>query len=172
MFTALQSEDYAEVLKYMDVDSFADSYIVHELFNMADVGYSSFFMYKKENGLLYSGPVWDFDLSSGNYSEGHLSCNPEYLWAKATNDIYNYLLNYKEFYQLVTTKLSKYKDLITETINDKLTIFYTYTNSINNNFKVWDILEGTSWQEQVEYVRSWLNQSLTYLLNVYSSEEN
>jgi hypothetical protein len=172
VFVALKSEDYAEVLKYMDVNSFADSYIVHELFNMSDVGYASFFVYKKEKGLLYSGPVWDFDLSSGNYSVGHISNNPEFLWAKETNPIYKYLLNYKEFEQLVATKLSKYKDLINKTINDKLTVYYTYKDSIDNNFKVWNNLGEETWQEKVEYVRTWLTESLNYLLTVYTVDTN
>ena len=51
----------------IDVKSFAENYIIEELFHNSDVGFSSFYMYKEKNGKLYAGPVWDFDMSAGLY---------------------------------------------------------------------------------------------------------
>ena len=50
---AIVFEDFERVCDLIDVDSFAESYIVNELFNAQDVGDSSFFLYKKKGGKLY-----------------------------------------------------------------------------------------------------------------------
>ena len=65
--SAISSKKIAEIEKYLDVDSFIDAYIVEEYFKEVDYSTSSTRFYIK-NGKWYAGPVWDFDLSSGNCS--------------------------------------------------------------------------------------------------------
>ncbi|MDO4160430.1 MAG: CotH kinase family protein [Prevotellaceae bacterium] len=49
---------------YIDMDSFVDWWIVHELAQNAEPnGPRSCYMHKDKNGLLKAGPVWDFDLA-------------------------------------------------------------------------------------------------------------
>lgn len=62
---AMQSNDYAQITQYVDVDSFINFYITQELFKNLDVHTSSSRFYIKNNRL-YAGPLWDCDLSSGN----------------------------------------------------------------------------------------------------------
>ena len=51
-------------LNYIDLDSFVDWWLVHELTQNAEPnGPRSCYMYKDKNGLLKAGPVWDFDLA-------------------------------------------------------------------------------------------------------------
>ena len=51
-------------LNYIDLDSFVDWWLVHELTQNAEPnGPRSCYMYKNKNGLLKAGPVWDFDLA-------------------------------------------------------------------------------------------------------------
>ena len=61
-----------EVLSYMDVDSYVSMYIINELFQTVDFGYSSvkFYVTYDASGAptIHAGPLWDFDLSSGNSS--------------------------------------------------------------------------------------------------------
>ena len=64
---ALAGGNREEVERYFDVPSFIDTYIVHEYFKNIDVSCSSTRFYIK-GGRIYAGPVWDFDLSCGNYS--------------------------------------------------------------------------------------------------------
>ena len=62
---ALDSGKYEELEKVVEIDSLLDVYLVHELFKNSDVGWSSFYLYKKPNeNKLRFGPVWDFDLSA------------------------------------------------------------------------------------------------------------
>lgn len=50
--------------KYIDKESFADWWIIHELTQNAEPnGPRSCYMHKTKNGLLKMGPVWDFDLA-------------------------------------------------------------------------------------------------------------
>lgn len=51
---------------YIDVDSVINYFFVNELLRNVDGAVSSFYMYKKRDGKLFFGPVWDFDLSMGN----------------------------------------------------------------------------------------------------------
>ncbi len=183
--------DYETVKSYIDVESFAKCYIIHELFNCVDIGFSSFYMYKVKGGKLYAGPVWDFDMSSGNclYDERenpaqYLNVNdPEYLYAKSVNVWYKKLLEFDEFKALVGSILDENKDFITEKIDEVLDYQLEYVENNKANFKVWDILNKYVWpnpkkivsiktyEGQVEYLRTWLNQKLNYMESVYLAEE-
>ena len=54
-----------EIAKKIDLDSFVKVYLFTEFMKVVDANFSSVYYYYKD-GKLYAGPVWDFDLSSGN----------------------------------------------------------------------------------------------------------
>ena len=179
-WNALYSNNYNLVCSYIDVDSFSDSYIVHEVFKMCDVGFASFYVYKKPNDKLYSGPIWDFDKSSGN-SDYVDNNKTDILWSPVLSEWYRVLIQYDEFVQLVSTKLISYENVIKNKIDDGLEYVYQNSSSFLRNFDRWDIL-GTyvwpnpdelvaikTWEGQVEYVKEWLLASLKYMMAVYCS---
>jgi hypothetical protein len=51
---------------WIDTDSFIDHFLITELLKEIDGYRLSHFMHKERNGKLTMGPVWDFNLSSGN----------------------------------------------------------------------------------------------------------
>lgn len=55
-----KGEHYTDL---MDLDSFADYFLIQFFSDNFDAFYNSTFMYKERNGKLYWGPVWDFDHS-------------------------------------------------------------------------------------------------------------
>ncbi|MBE5958674.1 MAG: hypothetical protein E7254_07425 [Lachnospiraceae bacterium] len=65
--SALVNGEYSEICNYIDVDSFVDMYVAYEFFKNADFNFSStrFYIY---NDKIFGGPLWDFDLSCGNYN--------------------------------------------------------------------------------------------------------
>ncbi|MDD4773692.1 MAG: CotH kinase family protein, partial [Eubacteriales bacterium] len=64
---AIMSGDRSAFEALVDVRSCVDMYILQEFMKNIDVGWSSFFMYIKEDGgKLYYGPPWDFDIAAGN----------------------------------------------------------------------------------------------------------
>jgi len=67
MENALLTHDMAEYSKYIDVDSFVNFYIHSEITKSIDV-YDFSTKYFLKDGLLYAGPIWDYDLAMGNVS--------------------------------------------------------------------------------------------------------
>lgn len=65
---AIYSGDYELIQQYVDVDSMAKYYILHEYMKEVDMRYDSTRFYI-EDGKLYGGPVWDFDLGLGNVGD-------------------------------------------------------------------------------------------------------
>lgn len=62
---------------YLDVPSFVDWYLAMELMKTYDAGFNnSIHLYREVGGLLAMGPLWDFDLSSGNRRQWHVD-DPE-----------------------------------------------------------------------------------------------
>lgn len=176
----LSGTDYEAIKNVIDVESFAQAYIVHELFKCPDVDYSSFYLYKKEGGRLYCGPVWDFDMACGN--AGHKNANSykyDYLWAKNYNPWYKGLLSHNEFVELVSKTLNEYRPLIEEKLEEYFDWAYENRDSLEKNFEKWDILDIyvwpnpnaltniKTWEGQVEYVRTFLKNSMEYMVKNY-----
>jgi len=176
---AVSGDDYAKIEELIDTKSFAQAYLVFELFNNVDVGYASFYMYKDVGGKLQCGPVWDFDRSLGVTGHHHEAEKYDILWAKEQNTWFNRLLNHAEFVELVACELNSNLSAIQATLDQCYDYAYENEQSFLRNFEKWDIL-GTyvwpnsgptdgldTWQEQVEYTREFLNSSLYFLILTY-----
>ncbi len=169
------SADYETVSNNIDVESFAKCYIVHEMFNCIDVGFSSFYMYKIKGGKLYAGPVWDFDISSGNCNYIKNGNNNNYLYAKESNIWYKKLLQFDEFKSLVSEILMEYKDTIKSKIEEVVNYQLEYKDNNNANFKVWHIMGIYVWPNpkeivkinnfvgQINYLENWVKLKLSYM---------
>jgi hypothetical protein len=75
--------------RYLDVSSFIDYFIVGELSRNVDAYKKSRFFYKdrdSRDGLLYAGPVWDFDWAWKNITECIYSATDGSGWSFRTND--------------------------------------------------------------------------------------
>ena len=191
---AMASGDYAELCKYVDVESFANAYIVQELFKQVDYTTTSTRFYIKEDKL-YEGPVWDFDLSSGNCSS---SLYPEYnnkgttglswqgihcvgLWNK-------YLFKYDEFKQLVSDRLTELQPIIINLFEDnelgrsRIDAWLDeYRDDIDRNNGLWSTaikynsyehspVDGT-YDGEIEFLRDWLKNRNQWLLDYYCVDE-
>ncbi|GGY65077.1 hypothetical protein GCM10011613_06140 [Cellvibrio zantedeschiae] len=82
MEAALFSDNFTDpttgYAAYLDVDSVISYYIANELFKNVDGAESSFYIYKKRGGKFFFGPLWDFDLASGN--AGYNDADKSYGW--------------------------------------------------------------------------------------------
>jgi hypothetical protein len=178
---ALEGNDYEKVKQLIDVDSFAQAYIIFEVFRGADVGWSSFFVHKDAGGKMECGPVWDFDRAMGNIDYNRDALNLDNLYAKNNNEWFYGLLRFEEFEALVTKYLHEYKSTIEATLSESFNYIFSCPQAFNRNFEKWDILniyvrpncsEMTkikTWEGQVEYVRTYLANSLAYMLEQYPS---
>lgn len=68
VYTSVKTRDYTVYQEVIDVDSFVNFFIFHELIKDVDFGEFSTRYYIKD-GKLYAGPPWDVDLSMGNVSQ-------------------------------------------------------------------------------------------------------
>ena len=176
-FDALEAKDWTEVSRLMDVTSCADCYIIYEMFKDIDVGYSSFYMYidrsEAVNGKLTFGPLWDFDRSAGfdGYSGAYIQSNK--IFAGLKNIWFKKLLDFDEFKSLVKTELIEYKDKIISEIVSATSKVLNYPKSFEQNFMFWDyyIASPNEWKEWVTYTNTWLQDSINYIYNYYSSNK-
>lgn len=190
---AILSGDYNKVLECVDVDSFARCYIVQELFKNVDYVQSSTRFYIKENKL-YEGPVWDFDLSSGNCSKYYY---PEYNNVSTSGLSYEgihcvslfnrYLFEYEDFQRLVSKLYTELQPTIINLYQDNElgqnridSIVETYREGIDRNNTLWSTKKGYSLYEhkpvdgtydgEITFLKDWLEKRNLWLYNYYCSD--
>lgn len=62
---ALNKGDYSEIETLIDVESYAEWWLLYNLVGNLEPNHpKSCYMYKKRNGKLYAGPAWDFDCAT------------------------------------------------------------------------------------------------------------
>lgn len=175
----LFSNDYKQVESIIDVDSFVKVYLVNEFAKTADFGTSSVYFYYKD-GKMYAGPVWDFDLSSGNFDgeeepqKGYWTDlkgeNVSYkdFFCREYNVVYNKLLSYPEVE-------AKYKKLFEEKY-DLLKNIYEKDGYIDQTLKTYGWLfdnnylnadkGGAGWKVGTKYINIEITPLETYDKNL------
>lgn len=63
---AAEKGNYNDVVKFLDIDSFAKYFLVNEFVVNPDAYTSSFYLYRNNEGEIAAGPVWDFDYALAN----------------------------------------------------------------------------------------------------------
>lgn len=183
---AIHGSSYDKVLGLIDVESFAQAYIIYEMFKNPDVDYSSVYFYKEASGKLYCGPMWDFDMSIGNVNHkgGGAFKSTETLFTKGHNPWFNGLLQFKEFRELVYEELIKWEPVIKRALDECYSYAYAHADAYKKNFETWRVMgintwtnpsyivEITTWEGQVEYTREYLLDSLAYLIKYYQPKQN
>jgi hypothetical protein len=185
--SALFSLNFADATQgwraYFDEASAINYYIVNEVMGNVDGGdfYSSVYLYKDVNNpLIYMGPVWDFDISSGNVNYASI-VNPTLPWVQ-TNAIW-----YEQWFKDPAFKA----DVVTQWNALKSNgVFSTWLASIPsqaqgldqsqaNNFgrwpmqgiEVWPNTEAAgSYAGEIEYLMNWLNLRIAYLDSLFDSK--
>jgi hypothetical protein len=191
--TVLKTQDYDDILQYIDEDTFVDFYIVNELFKNVDFNFSSTRFYIKGDKI-YAGPMWDLDLSSGNckstmyhdyYGDDGLSytgyyCTGMKWYSELLKNPY-FMEKVKERYAELQYKIqSLYREDSVEEIGIEKAV-ETYGASFERNYKAkvnlgagWELTneDGYSyaaesgwrtWQEPIEFLRTWLDNRNAWL---------
>ncbi len=191
---AIGTRDWELIQQYIDVENFAEMYILHECMLNLDVGWNSFYMYKDKGGKLCLGPAWDFDLSAGNYNSiksnedgNYVDAYPAYdvdfydqLWGLKQNTWLRRMARVPEFQELLKKKL----DELDETLKDVYSLadpdnseglYQKYGTEMNKNLEKWGIFqEGPAAiqnlktiEAQHEYLYNWLNERLEVVRTYY-----
>lgn len=153
---------------YIDVQSAVDWYIVNEFLKNIDSNFiASVYLYKKRNGKLFFGPVWDFDLSIGNAN--FFGGDDPTGWLTRTGAWFTRMFQDPVFAARVK---DRWKALRADgTINgvfahiDRRAAFYSQVQTLN--FQRWPILDQTfqhlrpvtgPYPTQVSTAKAWLQQ--------------
>lgn len=199
--TALSKNNYDEILKYMDEDTFVNFYIASELFKNVDFNFSSTRFCIKDSKV-YAGPLWDFDLSSGN-------CKPEYYREYYVDgvsykgyycqgmDWYKKLFKNETFYSKVKQRYKELQYVIQNMYKTDsettLSINYLvdqYGASFERNYKDknnlgagWSLTDEdgysytstahwTNWKQPIEFLRDWLKNRNAWLCEQWGINMN
>ncbi len=171
VFSASFKDTEIGYLRYIDVESLIDFYLVNELVRNNDVFFSSTFIHRDYGGKFVFGPLWDFDIAAGNINYNG-NWNPEGWWVREVSKYVKRLLADPRFEQQVNARwqyfyalqsqMHRYLDE-TETILD---------DAQRRNFERWDILSTQVWPNvyvfgtyagEVDYLRNWLTNRAAWM---------
>ncbi len=166
---------------YIDVDSFADWFILNELtFNTESSFYRSCYLWRPVGGKLKMGPVWDFDMAFGNH-RGDLAgydgwCTTESTYEYITENWMDYLMTYPAFTGRVVARWNEVKE---DLLSIALTAVDEYggrlEGSQQQNFKRWPIMTSgvgmgavnpykyDTYEKQVQYLRDFIIVRYAYM---------
>lgn len=157
---------------WLDTATFVDWYLVNELMMNQDArDWSSIWSYKDRDGKLSRGPLWDFDISSGNANYG-ANTDPRGWWIRY-GPWYGRLFEDPAFAQAVR---ARWNELKADQIDTLLAFIDAEVAGMGdapaNNFQRWPILAGHVWpngvvtgsyEGEVAYFKDWLIQRIAWL---------
>jgi len=182
------SGNYELVKSKLNIESFAKVFVLNQYAKTVDFGSSSVNFYYKDD-IFYAGPVWDFDLSSGNASQ---QTYPDY-WIdnnnvlisyeglnnwENSNKVFDELYKYDEFKELVSIifgEYSYYMQGIYKTNGTIDSLLDKYGELIKNNYNSIDS-NGSGWSyaplpftNEILYTEyeSYISDLKIWLLNRY-----
>ena len=176
VYNAALNHDYETFANLVDVDSFVDMYLIHELFKNADTGWSSFFMYKKPGGKLFAGPVWDFDATTNINDRGDSSPQGIYVAGDVVNgseltasELFIELYKTEEFLSAVKARWQNLSEEIEDFIDTKMNegVYKKYKTSMGKNFVLWnDKIQSNAeneWIRDARVLKNWFRDRIDWL---------
>jgi len=164
--------------KFMDMDSFVDWYIIHEIAKNYDslALYTSCYLNLKRGGKLKMGPLWDFDVTFGNNTNPTM-CNVDGFVSQSTwfyrlledpafvkrvKERFTYFYNHCDDYLVFINNTAEYLKYTVEENDKKWPTFY---QKGFGNYDVWG-----NYQNEVFLLKKWLVERLDWLNNYYSNQ--
>ena len=175
----LKTGDRQEIEKVIDVPSFVAFYLLNEYLKTFDFDMSSVFFYYQD-GRLYAGPAWDYDLSTGNISDQLTNSrakntrDPDGILQKNKN-LYKYLGKLTWFMDEVIKLYEEHYDYMVNIFADggQLdTLSEQYSELFERNATVWRVSKWlynyqrkplATYQENLDYLKNWLSERNAWL---------
>lgn len=176
----VSGENYEQ---YIDVDSFCDWIIIHELaYNIDSCYRRSCYLTKEKGGKLKMGPVWDFDLAFGNCNMDNQNYNDWATVGDSSKDAYvgvnwcNYLMENESFRARLRERWSEVRD---DLLAEAMSCIDAYSEKIyrsqEENYKVWQVW-GTrvgfqsrrnakyeTYELQIQYLKDFLDMRARWI---------
>jgi spore coat protein CotH len=191
METALQHPTYSfagkSIEEYIDLETFADHYIISELTRNVDAFRISTYLHKEKDtdgGLIKMGPVWDYNIALGNadYCDGW-DTNGLVLFndCSGENPFWWYrLVDYPPFDNLVKCRYQEHRATILQDatieafVNSQTSMIGDGPRERDDN--QWNILGNYAWpnffvgetyDDEVNYLLGYVSDRLSYLDTVW-----
>ncbi len=157
---SIDGHSYTE---YIDVNSFIDWWLVHELTHNGEPGWpKSSYMHKDKNDKLVAGPVWDFDYWT--FVPEERFCMKHGIW-------YSRLFEDPYFVTLVKQKWNSsqpvFESIVSEIDNTALKI----KNSEKANFKMWPLTDNINEDAEMTFEEAVNHMKKTYLNRISWMDE-
>ena len=191
---AIESGDEETIGELIDLDSFVDLYLLHEIAMNSDGGSSSFFFLKKAGGKLYLTCPWDFDIAYGNDAavyggdfKGLFAGNPDFTDGingydtPRSNEWFSDLMENEWFVDLVVERWNEVKDVLEETATSAIdAALASWPTEMDKNFDRWKVLGRRviaetdetlalgSWSGNAEFLREWIVNRFEWLDGYFS----
>ena len=160
---------------YFDLDSFVDWYLVNEFTKNHDSRFqaSCFISYDGKQDKFFMGPVWDFDLSSGNTDAAGCSKSDGYITAQAF--WYERLLQDELFMTALRSRWAATKDELAASIDAIQGWADELEDAAVLNDRVWKSFGHRQWpnpsgwrkrkryQDEIDYMVAYLRARLAWL---------
>ncbi len=173
---AIEGEELSDLI---DIESFADKYLVEEIVKNDGAGATSSYFYKDADsvdGHVYAGPVWDYDMALGNSGRG-LTDIPDHLdfctnHMQQTRLFYYLYMNNSEFRETVKKDYQeKFRPLLKELIDGKVDEYREVVDKDDN-------MDTARWKrganeryEAVDIVKDFLKKRMEFLDRVWINDE-
>ncbi len=168
---------------YIDVDSFVDWIILHELsYNLDSCFRRSCFLVKEKGGKIRMGPVWDFDLAFGNFSRDNKNYDNWVTVGSNEEDAYvqynwcTYLLRDKEFCDRLAQRWDEVRERLLSVANDTVDTYAALLDgSQQENYKVWKVwgirtgfqskwcMAANTYEKQIQYLKDFLQKRAAWI---------
>ena len=165
---ALKKGDYSEIETLIDVESYAEWWLLYNLVGNLEPNHpKSCYMYKKRNGKLYAGPAWDFDCAT--FIPGRKGALlTQVLW-------YGYLFKHDSFKSLVKERWTVLKPEFEKvfTYIDEKAEYIRESNEIN--LEMWPVTQNVnedidlSYDDAVNRMKEAYRERITELDKVISN---
>ena len=158
-------------LPYIDIDSFADWFLINEIAKNQDAkSYSSIYLHYIPGQKIKMGPIWDFDLGFGNvdYSD---AAYPQGWWVyyhwwierlmqdpAFVNKVKERFTHFKSNEQYLLSKIDEWSQTLRKSVarNDDIwgTLgYYVWPNSV----------VYATYNEEVEHLKNWLQERFVWM---------
>lgn len=184
---ALFADDFADPIngyrQYFDLETFVNYYLANEICGNPDL-FWSMRMYKKseQNPLIYTGPVWDFDLGFNN--DSRLNDAVRRLMLTDAHDPKQWINRIAQdpyFRQRVRERWNTIRGDVS-TINDYIDQQAArLQRSQGFNFQRWNILStpnihlnwyvGNTYKDYVDFLKNYFNIRIAWLDEVFNGEQ-
>lgn len=143
----LAQERWEEVQELIDVRSYIDWWLIHEVtYNLEPLHPKSSYMHKASDGKLYAGPIWDFDWGTYQDYQTYIALT-ECLW-------YGYFFKYPEFKAAVKERWAEVRDVYAS-MDKYIEDAAAYIKESNDvNIYKWPLTSTTNGDEKLTFEKA------------------